>query len=81
MAHIERARLRRYLPHADGKANPWQWWAFDYIDDARSKRDLVAGPFDTRRELEALGRQREVAEPPPVAVTADVSASRCAYRA
>lgn len=42
---VEKAPLRRYMPHADGKANPMQWWVFD-----RDNNTLAAGPFDRARQ-------------------------------
>lgn len=40
---IERNRLRSVMPHADGKANPLQWFVHD--------GDIyVGGPFTTQRQ-------------------------------
>ena len=42
---VEKAPLREHMPHADGRANPMQWWVFDSDDNT-----LAAGPFDRARE-------------------------------
>ena len=51
---IQRRRLRDFMPGADGRANPLQWWAWRWLneDETDEGREWLAGPFDTRRELE-----------------------------
>ena len=50
---IQKARLRRFFPGADGRANPWQWFVLDSAYETDSGDIVcVAGPFDTKREAE-----------------------------
>lgn len=51
---VQRRRLRDYMPHADGMANPWQWFAWRWSDDGdRAEREWLAGPLNTKRDLMA----------------------------
>jgi hypothetical protein len=51
---VMKAPLRKFMPHADGKADPMQWWVLD--DGA-----VVGGPFDRAREAWACA-DREAKE-------------------
>jgi hypothetical protein len=55
---VERARLRQYFDSADGNANPWQWFAWRWVDDSdRAEKEWIAGPFDRKSEiLDAVDR-------------------------
>ncbi len=60
---IQRRPLRDYMPGADRRGNPMQWWAWRWMDDTdESARDWIAGPLDTKRELmAAIERMKEAA--------------------
>jgi hypothetical protein len=48
---IQRARLRRYFPGADGRANPLQWFVLDPAYESCDGTPMcIAGPFRKQRE-------------------------------